>query len=88
LEGDVTYYREAGVAKVALHLRIHDEPVRCQHRDALDAAQRLGNCKCMLSIDLTQGNQKSVAGGQIDQDVSALSASSAEFANPFVPVPD
>jgi hypothetical protein len=42
----------------------------------------------MLSIDLTQGNQKSVAGGQIDQDVSALSASSAEFANPSVPVPD
>jgi hypothetical protein len=35
----------------------------------------------------TQGDQKSVAGGQSDQDVSALSASSAEFADLSVSVP-
>jgi len=35
----------------------------------------------------TQANQKSVAGGQSDQDVSAFSASSAEFADLSVSVP-
>jgi hypothetical protein len=35
----------------------------------------------------TQGDQKSVAGGQRDQDVSALNASSAEFADLSVSVP-
>jgi hypothetical protein len=36
---------------------------------------------------LMQGDQKSVAGGQRDQDMSALSASSAEFVNLSVSVP-